>query len=255
MLAVDDVQSVLMALLMLVAGAPARAGRPVAVTPAVILAQTKGLRPKVLHLALTAYENARREGLVRRRVLTIIDFELPSYAKRLWVIDMASGKLLFEEWVAHGMGSPRGSGGTMEEAPGFSNESGSLMSSLGLYTTSDTYQGKHGYSLRLDGQEPGINDHARERLIVIHGAAYVTRERAERHMVGRSWGCPVLRPEITRALVDSVKGGSVVWAYYPDPHWLVAQELSCYIKSITTLSIVPVKRVSSPMPRPSATGV
>jgi len=103
-----------------------------AVEPEAILGQTNNLRPEVLELALEAYEQAQEGGFVRREVLTIIDYELPSYQQRLWTIDMKVGRVLYQEWVAHGMGTPRGSGGTMEEALTFSNEKGTLKSSLGL---------------------------------------------------------------------------------------------------------------------------
>ena len=112
-----------------------------------ILRQTSGLRPEVLELALEAYEQARSEGVVEREVLTIVDYELPSYKQRLWVIDMKVPRVLFQEWVAHGMGKPRGSGGDMEQALSFSNEKGTLKSSLGLFITAETYYGRHGYSL------------------------------------------------------------------------------------------------------------
>ena len=186
-----------------------------------ILAQTENLRPEVLELALVAYRNADSEGYVKRPRLTVIDFELPSYEKRMWVIDMATGRVLHEEWVAHGMGSPRGSGGDMERAISFSNRSGTRKTSLGLYRTAETYQGKHGYSLRLDGLEPGINDAARDRTIVIHPAHYVTRDRAEERLVGRSWGCPAVRPKVARRLIDDIKGGSLLWTYYPDTSWVL----------------------------------
>jgi hypothetical protein len=178
----------------------------------------------VLELALEAYKQAEARGHVRRPVLTIIDYELPSYQRRLWVIDMEVGRVLYQEWVAHGMGKPRGSGGTMEEALSFSNRKGTLKSSLGLFVTAETYHGRHGYSLKLDGLEEGINDNARERLIVVHGAAYVTRDRAENQLVGRSWGCPVVRPKIARQLIDAIKDGSVLWIYYPHDEWLGESE-------------------------------
>jgi hypothetical protein len=187
-----------------------------------IVAQTQNLRPEVLELALDAFNVARAQGRVRRPLLTVIDYELPSYKQRLWVIDIKSRRVLYEEWVAHGMGNPRGSGGTMEEALSFSNAPGTLKSSLGLFVTAETYRGKHGYSLKLDGLEPGVNDAARERLIVIHSADYVTRDRAEAHLVGRSWGCPVIRPKVAKKLIDSIKGGSVLWIYYPESSWLEA---------------------------------
>jgi len=185
-----------------------------------ILEQAGGLRRDVLRLGLRAYETARREGIVRRPVLTIIDYSRPSWERRLWVIDMATGKVLFQEWVAHGMGDPRGTGGTMDRALDFSDEPGSRKSSLGLYRTAETYMGRHGYSLRLDGMEPGFNGRARERLIVIHGAGYVTALRAEIHLVGRSWGCPAVRPKVAHRLIDAISDGSVVWIYYPDERWL-----------------------------------
>jgi len=195
-----------------------------AASPEEILRQASNLRPEVLELALEAYEQAEAGGFVRRPVLTIIDYELSSYQQRLWVIDMASGKLLHEEWVAHGMGKPRGSGGTMEEALSFSNDKGTLKSSLGLFITAETYYGRHGYSLKLDGLEEGVNDNARERLIVLHGAEYVTRDRAEDQLVGRSWGCPAVRPRIAQQLIDAIKGGSVLWIYYPYDEWLEESE-------------------------------
>lgn len=185
-----------------------------------ILEQTVNLRPEVLALALQAYARAEAGGYVRRPVLTIIDYELPSFQQRLWVIDMEHGRVLHQEWVAHGMGKPRGAGGTMEEALSFSNHKGTLKSSLGLFITAETYYGRHGYSLKLDGLEEGINDNARDRLIVIHGAEYVTRDRAEDHLVGRSWGCPAVRPRIAHELIDAIKDGSVLWIYYPHDEWL-----------------------------------
>ncbi len=193
-------------------------------SPQTILKQTTTLRPEVLDLALEAYRQARVEVRVRRGVLTIIDYELPSFEKRLWVIEMKTGRLLFEEWVSHGMGNPRGSGGTMEEALTFSNQKGTLKSSLGLFITAETYSGKHGYSLKLDGLENGVNDNARERLIVLHSARYVSEDRAESHLVGRSWGCPAVRPGIAKALIDAIKGGSVLWIYYPHDQWLEESE-------------------------------
>jgi len=185
---------------------------------------TDNLRSEVFELALEAYGEALEAGHVTRDRLTIIDYSLPSYKPRLWVIDMENRTVIYEELVAHGMGSPRGSGGDMERAKDFSNLLGSRKSSLGLFVTAETYQGRHGYTLRLDGLEDGINDNARERLIVLHGAHYVTEARAEDHLVGRSWGCPVVRPEVSREIIDAIKGGSALWIYYPDDEWLATSE-------------------------------
>ncbi len=153
-----------------------------------LVAQTENLRPEILELAFSAYAEGLEDGIFTRQRLTVIDYSLPSYKERLWVIDMTTATVVFEEIVAHGMGSPRGSGGDMEAAKDFSNVLGSRKSSLGLFVTAETYQGQHGYTLRLDGLEDGINDNARERLIVIHSAHYVTEDRADDHMVGRIVG-------------------------------------------------------------------
>ena len=187
-----------------------------------IVAQTENLRSDVLELALTAYDEGLEDGYFTRARLTVIDYTLPSYEERLWVIDMETKTVLFEEIVAHGMGRPRGSGGDMEAAKDFSNLIGSRKSSLGLFVTAETYRGRHGYTLRLDGLERGVNHNARERLIVIHSAHYVTLGRADDHLVGRSWGCPVVRPKISKKLIDAIKGGSAVWIYYPDAEWIEA---------------------------------
>jgi len=189
-----------------------------------LTAQTENLRSEVLELAFKAYAKALEEGRFNRERLVVIDYSLPSFEKRLWVIDMVTANVLFEEIVAHGMGSPRGSGGDMEQAKDFSNLHGSKKSTLGLFVTAETYQGQHGYTLRFDGLEEGVNDNARDRLIVIHGAHYVTEDRADDHLVGRSWGCPVVRPGISRELIDSIKDGSALWIYFPDEEWLEESE-------------------------------
>lgn len=144
----------------------------------------------------------------RRDVLTIIDFTMPSTAERLWVIDMSSGQVLFKTYVAHGQGS----GGNY--ATVFSNRSGSHQSSLGLYLTGATYNGGNGYSLLLDGLEPGVNDNARSRAIVVHGAAYADPSViASAGRLGRSWGCPALPLDVTRPIIDTIKEGSVLYIY------------------------------------------
>lgn len=213
-----------MVMLTVLASLPAVASDEVRIDPRSILDQTVNLRPEVLALALEAFEQATGDGHVRRPVLAIIDYELSSYEKRLWVIDMGNGRVLHEEWVTHGMGEPRGSGGDMEEALSFSNERGTLKSCLGLFITAETYYGKHGYSLKLNGLEEGVNDNARERLIVLHSAHYVSSDRAARHLIGRSWGCPAVRPEIVNELIDLIKDGSVLWVYYPHEEWLEESE-------------------------------
>jgi hypothetical protein len=159
--------------------------------------------------ALDAYRRAVALGLVTDpHLLTVIDYTLPSTQPRLWVLDLALGKVLHRELVAHG----RGSGDNL--ATKFSNADGSHMSSLGLFVTDRSYQGQNGYSLRLQGLDPGVNDHAFARAIVIHGAPYVSAAvAAQLGRLGRSWGCPAVRVDIARTLIDLIKGGTVVYAY------------------------------------------
>jgi hypothetical protein len=166
---------------------------------------------EALDAALRAYERARRLGVISNaRLLTLIDYTKPSVVPRLWVIDVTSGDVLYHELVAHG----RGSGDN--QATLFSNDTDSHMSSLGLYITGEAYAGHNGYSLRLQGLDPGVNDHAAARAIVIHGAPYVSEEIGQRlGRLGRSWGCPAVRPDVARPLIDTIKGGSVVFAYGP----------------------------------------
>ena len=147
--------------------------------------------------------------------LTVIDYSRPSTEPRLWVFDLRTRALLYRELVAHGQGS----GDNM--ATRFSNEPDTHRSSLGLFVTGDTYVGENGYSLRLTGLDEGWNDRARERAIVMHGAPYVSADFVRAHgRIGRSWGCPALREGIAREVIDRVKGGGLLFAYYPDQDWL-----------------------------------
>lgn len=175
-----------------------------------------GVDMQVFALALHAASVAVARGDASApATLTVIDFSKPSTEQRLWVYDLHARKLLFEEVVSHG----RGSGKTL--ATDFSNRESSNQSSLGLYRTAETYIGKHGYSLRLDGLDVGFNDNARARAIVMHAADYVNPALAKANgYLGRSLGCPAVRPEISRALIDSIKQGGLLFAYYPDQRWL-----------------------------------
>ncbi|MFD0739754.1 murein L,D-transpeptidase catalytic domain family protein [Lysobacter koreensis] len=171
--------------------------------------------PGVLALALEARACALRNGAARGTRLAVIDYSRPSTDKRLWVFDLERKALLHTEHVAHG----RGSGENF--ARSFSNRDGSHQTSLGLFTTAETYDGGNGYSLRMDGLEPGVNDAARDRLIVMHGAPYVDPAQALRQgRLGRSYGCPALRPQVARAVIDTLKHDQLLFAYYPDDAWL-----------------------------------
>lgn len=191
-----------------------------------LLSQAPGLRAEVLRMAMEAAQKAAEKGLVKRReLLTVIDYSLPSSEPRLFVFDLAKHKLLFRELVAHG----KNSGG--DHANFFSNSSGSLATSLGLFVTADTYFGSNGYSLRLKGLEEGVNDMAWDRLIVMHGASYVSREAIRvLGRLGRSWGCPAVRQEIAGKIIDTVRGGSAIFAYYPDKNWLQTSHFFHYTK-------------------------
>lgn len=183
-------------------------------------AELGGIDPQLLALALEAAGSAVARGDASNPgTLSVIDFSKPSTQKRLWVYDLRSRALLFHEHVAHG----RGTGANMAEQ--FSNVPESNQSSLGLFRTAEAYIGKHGYSLRLDGLERGVNDRARERAIVIHGADYVNAATAKTQgRLGRSLGCPAVRPEISTALIKAVKDGGLLFAYYPDQRWLDGSE-------------------------------
>ena len=172
--------------------------------------------PKVLQLALDARNCAAGSfGQAAAPRLAVIDYSLPSTKPRLWVFDLAANKLLFREVVAHGQGT----GENM--ARNFSNKDGSHQSSIGLFRTADTYIGHNGYSLRMQGLEPGTNDAAMARAIVMHGAPYVNVQMAQQKgRLGRSWGCPAVREEVARGMIDTLKGGALLFAYYPDSKWL-----------------------------------
>lgn len=168
------------------------------------------LRPEALRAALSAWDSMHARGEITSQLLTVIDYGLPSTTRRLWVFDLASRRLLFHELVAHG----RNSGGDM--ATSFSNEDGSLMTSLGAFLTGTTYIGKNGYSLRLEGMDPGLNDRAESRSIVMHGAPYVSEQFAQKAgRLGRSHGCPAVRADIARTLIDQVKGRTLLYAWHP----------------------------------------
>jgi len=198
--------------------------------------------PEVLSLAARAADCARERGLLDGfRHLAVIDYSKPSTERRLWVFDVASGRLLFHELVAHG----RNTGEQLAQR--FSNVEGSKMSSLGLYQATETYQGSNGYSLRLRGLDRGFNDNALARAIVMHGAPYVSEAIAERlGRLGRSWGCPAVRQEVARMVIDTLKGGALLFAYYPDRQWLSGSSLlSCGSPRQATT----VARVDSGSPR------
>ncbi|HJQ99256.1 MAG TPA: murein L,D-transpeptidase catalytic domain family protein [Candidatus Polarisedimenticolaceae bacterium] len=172
--------------------------------------EAQGLHPAALHAALVSWESLHAKGEALRPLLAVIDYALPSTEKRLWVFDLTSQKLLFHDLVAHG----RNSGDDLAEW--FSNQDGSYMSSLGAFVTGEAYEGHNGYSMRLRGADPSINDRAEARAIVLHGAPYVDEGvAATLGRLGRSLGCPAVRPSIAHELIDQLKDGGVIYAWHP----------------------------------------
>jgi hypothetical protein len=174
----------------------------------------KILSYEVFNAAVRGYRQT--DNIRKKDIITIIDFSKPSTHKRFFVIDMDKRQLLYQCFVAHGKNSGDNLAGS------FSNKPESLKSSLGFYLTAETYSGKHGYSLRLDGLEKSINDNARSREIVIHGAEYVSQKFINKYgRLGRSWGCPALPPEISKEVIDSISHGSCLFIYGRDESYFV----------------------------------
>jgi hypothetical protein len=168
-----------------------------------------GLSEQAFDYALKGFNYLVQHGkLVKDNIISIVDFSLPSSKKRLFVIDLDDYRVLFNTYVAHGVNSGR------EYANEFSNKPESYKSSLGFYETQNTYMGEHGYSLRLDGLEKGINDNANSRDIVIHAADYVNESfiRSQGY-IGRSWGCPALPEKLHKPIIDKIKNGSCLFIY------------------------------------------
>jgi hypothetical protein len=171
-----------------------------------------GLSKEAFREAVTGYQNLQQKGSIQNRsILSIVDFSLPSFKKRLFVLDVENGKLLFNTLVAHG----RNSGQVL--ATRFSNRVRSFKSSLGFYLTGETYFGQKGYSLRLLGVEQGINDNAYSRGIVVHGASYVNEDISKNFgRLGRSEGCPAIPADMHQSIIEMIKNGSCFFIYGKD---------------------------------------
>jgi len=189
------------------------------------------LNPQVLKSALSAMQCAVSNGASPAQNLAVIDYSQPSTARRLWIFDLRKKTLVLRDLVAHGQKSGE------NFATQFSNNEGSHQSSLGLFRTQESYQGANGYSLRMDGLEPGINDSARVRAIVIHPASYVNPLWSQTQgRIGRSQGCPAVRPQVARQVVDKLKDGQFMFAWYPDQHWLQSSAyLNCKPRLVASI--------------------
>lgn len=169
----------------------------------------------VFEKAMNGYEKLQEEGLVKNQLLTVVDFGLSSKKKRMWIMDMTTKMVIFHTYVSHGKNTGA------EFATDFSNTLNSLQSSLGFYVTGETYHGKNGLSLFIDGQEEGFNSKARERYVVIHGADYAEPSSIDRMgYLGRSYGCPAVPNTIAKDLIETIKGESVVYIHKEDKNYL-----------------------------------
>jgi hypothetical protein len=180
-----------------------------------------GLSEDAFSYAMKGYQKLLDQNKISRcEYLTVCDFSQSSRQKRLYVIDIANSRLIINTYVAHG----RNSGG--EFATKFSNKPESLQSSLGFYITSNTYIGEHGLSLRINGVDPGYNDKAFERSIVIHGAAYVDAARAKAGIfMGRSYGCPAVPQKESAAIIATIKNGTCLFIYHPSRNYLLHSKI------------------------------
>ncbi len=180
-----------------------------------------GLSKQAFNAAFKGYQNLITIGKIKNdSILSIIDFSLPSTAKRLFVINLKNYSILFNTYVSHGKNS-----GT-QSATSFSNKPQSLKSSLGFYVTSATYFGKHGYSLKLEGEEKGFNDNAYNRGIVMHSATYVSEDFIKlQGRIGRSEGCPAVPEEENNAIIETIKNGSCLFIYAPNNKYLTKSKL------------------------------
>ena len=187
---------------------------PINIDQQTILKNAKDLNPKALELAVNGYHWAAENNEIdNTNVLTIVDFTIPSNKKRVWVIDLKTSKTLMKLYTTQAKNSG------LVKATHFSNKPNSEQSSLGVFKTLNSYYGKHGKSLRLQGLEPGINSNALKRAIVVHPAWYVTPDFIlKNNRAGRSWGCFAVNPAISKKLIDTIKGGSIIFAYAKPEH-------------------------------------
>lgn len=179
------------------------------------------MNEEVFLKAFLGYSNLKNAGKLEHSagILTVCDFSLSSTKKRLWVIDMNSKKVLFNELVAHGKNTGE------EFATNFSNIESSLQSSMGFYITESTYNGSNGYSLKLIGMDKGYNDNAYKRAIVMHGADYISENFIKaQNRIGRSWGCPAVARELAEPIINTIKGQNVLFIYYPDQTYMESSE-------------------------------
>lgn len=180
-----------------------------------------GLSQEAFSYGLQGFRQLLDNGRLKNdSVIAIVDFSLPSTQKRLFIIDIRNGRLLFNTLVSHGRNSGK------LNATSFSNKLNSYKSSLGFYVTDDTYMGEHGLSLRLQGTEKGINDNARTRAIVMHGAEYVNEDLIDSQgYIGRSLGCPAIPLSVHREVIKSISNGACLFVYSPNKTYIAKSKM------------------------------
>ena len=180
-----------------------------------------GLSKQAFQYAMQGFNYLAKAGqFTNDKIISIVDFSQPSSKKRLFVIDLDKMKVVFNTYVAHGANSGK------EYANSFSNQPESNKSSLGFYETLNTYNGKNGYSLHLQGLEKGINDKADSRAIVMHGAEYVNEALIQSQgYIGRSWGCPAVPERLHKPIIDKIKNGTCLFIYSPDKNYFIHSQL------------------------------
>ena len=183
--------------------------------------EKRGLKKEAFNYAYTGYKKLEEEGKLNKEgLITICDLSQSSRRKRLYLIDLNECKLLLNTYVAHG----KNSGG--EYAKKFSNKPESLQSSLGFYRTKTTYYGGHGLALTLSGLEPGFNDKAERRKIVVHGSLYIgDNYKRWGKFMGRSFGCPAVPMKQSRILINTIKDGSCLFIYHPSKNYLSGSKI------------------------------
>ncbi len=197
-------------------GNPVLINRPVTSFYDSLKLEKLGLSRQAFDYALKGFNYLLAKGkIANNNIISIADFSEPSSKKRFFILDLKNYKILFNTYVAHGQNSGK------EFANNFSNTPESLQSSPGFYVTKETYYGTKGYSLRLEGEEQGINDNALSRGIVMHAAAYVNDALAQgRGFIGRSWGCPAVAPQLNQAIINKIKNGTCLFLYTPNKNYI-----------------------------------
>jgi hypothetical protein len=189
--------------------------KPASASGETLTSPHKALSSTLYNMAVHGYQQLAEDQKLSKQLLTIIDFSKPSTEKRLFIIDMQQQKVLVHTYVAHGSNSG------VKFANAFSNLHESHQSSLGFFLTAGTYEGSNGYSMKLKGLEPGINDNAERRAIVMHGAPYVSEQVIKNTgRLGRSWGCPAVSQKEHKMIIDLIKQGSCMFIYAPDKKYL-----------------------------------